>query len=64
MTGEVRTTIHILISGHFRVQLPDEDVTLTEQGDYVMWGSGVDHNYEALEDSVVLVVRWPSVPLG
>ena len=63
-TREVRTTLHLLISGRFRVQLPDEDVTLTEQGDYVMWGPGVDHNYEALEDSVVLAVRWPSLELG
>jgi hypothetical protein len=64
VTGEVRTTFHLLISGRFRVRLPDEDVTLTEQGDYVMWGPGVDHSYEALEDSVVLVVRWPSAELG
>jgi hypothetical protein len=45
VTGEVRTTLHRLISGRFRVQLPDEEVTLTEQGDYVMWGPGVDHSY-------------------
>jgi hypothetical protein len=25
-----------------------------------MWGPGVDHSWEALEDSVVLTVRWPS----
>jgi len=25
----------------------------------VMWGPGVDHSWEALEESTVLAVRWP-----
>lgn len=35
---------------------------LAEQGDYVVWGKGVDHSWYAEEGSVVLTVRWPSVP--
>ncbi|CAM5634000.1 hypothetical protein SVIOM342S_04457 [Streptomyces violaceorubidus] len=27
-----------------------------------MWGRGVDHSWYAEEESVVLTVRWPSVP--
>ena len=28
----------------------------------MVWGRGVDHSWYAEEDSVVLTVRWPSVP--
>jgi hypothetical protein len=38
------------------------DAALAEPGDYVLWGRGVDHSWEAEQDSVVLIVRWPSVP--
>lgn len=61
-TGEVRTALLVLISGRFRVELPDGGVTLSEQGDYIVWGKGVDHSWYAEEESVVLTVRWPSVP--
>jgi quercetin dioxygenase-like cupin family protein len=36
-------------------------VLLERQGDYVVWGPGVDHSWRAEEESVVLTVRWPSV---
>jgi hypothetical protein len=61
-TGEVRTALLVLISGRFRVDLPDREVVLSQQGDYVIWGPGVDHSWYAEEPSVVLTVRWPSVP--
>jgi len=57
-----RTTLVILISGKFRVDLTGGGKTLSRQGDYVMWGPGVDHSWQALAGSVVLTVRWPSVP--
>lgn len=60
--GEERTALLILISGRFRVELPGRSVLLAEQGDYVVWGKGVDHSWHAEEESVVLTVRWPSVP--
>lgn len=62
VTGEDRTALLVLISGRFRVELPGRSVLLTEQGDYVVWGRGVDHSWAAEEESVVLTVRWPSVP--
>jgi mannose-6-phosphate isomerase-like protein (cupin superfamily) len=62
VTGEERTTLLILISGRFRVEVPGRSVVLTEQGDYIVWGKGVDHSWYAEEASVVLSVRWPSVP--
>lgn len=55
-----RTTLVILVQGHFRVDLTDGSSTMERQGDYVMWGPGIDHSWEALADSLVLTVRWPS----
>lgn len=60
--GEERTALQVLISGRFRVDFPGRSVVLERQGDYVVWGHGVDHSWVAEEESVVLTVRWPSVP--
>ncbi|WP_051696410.1 signal peptidase I [Streptomyces sp. NRRL S-244] len=60
--GEERTALQVLISGRFRLEFPGRTVVLAEQGDYVVWGRGVDHSWYAEEDAVVLTVRWPSVP--
>jgi hypothetical protein len=51
----------MLISGRFRVELPGRDVLLAKQGDYVVF-HGIGHSWQAEEESVVLAVRWPSVP--
>jgi mannose-6-phosphate isomerase-like protein (cupin superfamily) len=61
-SGERRTALLVLISGRFRVELPDQTVLLDKQGDYVVWGPGVDHSWWAEEESTVLTVRWPSIP--
>jgi hypothetical protein len=60
--GEKRAALLVLISGRFRVELPGRRVLLSGQGDYVVWGHGVDHSWYAEEESVVLTVRWPSIP--
>lgn len=60
--GEARTTFAVLVSGRFRLRFPDRDVLLAEPGDYVVWGRGVDHSWVAEQESVMLIVRWPSVP--
>ena len=61
-SGEQRTTMIILIDGRFRVDLNECSVTLAAQGDYLMWGPGIDHSWQALAPSVAVVIRWPSVP--
>ncbi|SCL52560.1 signal peptidase I [Micromonospora chersina] len=61
-TGERRTALLVLISGAFRIELRDRTVVLRAPGDYVVWGRGVDHSWYAERESVVLTVRWPSVP--
>lgn len=55
-----RTTLVIMVHGAFQIDLTDASVTLSAQGDYVVWGPGIDHTWEALDDSIVITVRWPS----
>ena len=57
-----RTTVAILISGKYEILFRDQAKILAKQGDFVMWGKDRDHRGRALEDSVVLTVRWPSIP--
>lgn len=61
-TGDQRTTLLLLVKGKFRVDLTEGSSVLSEQGDYAMWRSGIDHSWEALTDSVIVTVRWPSTP--
>lgn len=64
-TGEQRTTLLLLVEGRFRLDLRsgghDDTVTLSRRGDYVLWGPGTDHSWQAELDSVVITVRWPSL---
>jgi hypothetical protein len=61
VTTEERTSLHVLISGRFRIEVPGRSVLLAEHGDYaVLHRTG--HSWTAEDDSVVLTVRWPSVP--
>jgi quercetin dioxygenase-like cupin family protein len=57
-----RSTLVLMVQGSFRIDLTEATVTLTRQGDYVVWGPGIDHTWEALSDSVVVTIRWPSSP--
>jgi len=62
-------TILMLVSGRWRLELASSEqhatptpVTLETQGDYVLWEKGLDHRWRAEADSVVITVRWPSMP--
>jgi hypothetical protein len=61
VTDEKRTAVLILISGRFRVELPGRDLLLVRQGDYLVF-RGIGHSWLAEEESVVISVRWPSIP--
>jgi quercetin dioxygenase-like cupin family protein len=52
----------ILVSGRFCVNLTVGSVRLERQGDYAVWGPGIDRSWKAEDDSVVITVRWPSLP--
>lgn len=62
------TTISVLIEGSlkltFHIDGSQEDVTLAAKGDYVVFGPEVVHSWEALGDTIVLSVRFPSVEVG
>lgn len=61
VTGDKRTTLVLLVQGRFHVKFRDGDAPLSRQGDYLVWGPGTDHYWQAEEDSVVVTVRWPSL---
>ena len=61
VASEKRSAMLLLVSGRFRVELPERTVLLAQQGDYVVF-HGLSHSWFAEEASVVLAVRWPSVP--
>lgn len=55
------TSVAILISGRFEIRFPEQTpsvATLQRQGDFVLYEPGVAHTWQALEDSVILTVRW------
>ncbi len=62
-TGEDRTTLFMLISGKWRLDLTVGTFTLDRPGDYIVWGPGIDHSWQAQADSTVLTIRWPSSQL-
>lgn len=57
-----RITVVFQVSGEFRIDLTEGSFTLERKGDYLIWGPGIDHSWEALTDAVVVTVRWPSCP--
>jgi len=61
VSAETRTALIILVRGRFRVDFPDRSVVLGEQGDYVVF-DGVEHSWCAEEESIIVGVRWPSIP--
>ncbi|MGH3766058.1 MAG: signal peptidase I [Pseudonocardiaceae bacterium] len=60
-SDDQRTTLVLLVEGNFVVNLTEGRAELTRQGDYAVWGPGIDHSWEARENSVVITVRWPSL---
>ena len=56
------TTLSILVRGRFRLRFPERDIVLAQEGDYALWPPGIAHEWLAEEASVVVTVRWPSVP--
>jgi hypothetical protein len=61
VTDDPRSMLSVLVSGRFRIDLPDRSVVLAEPGDYIVF-HGVNHTWHAEEASVVVSVRWPSLP--
>ena len=62
--GNPVRTLNILIRGKFVLVFPDQEVSLEQEGDFVLFGPGVAHSFRSIEESLVLTVRWPSLPPG
>jgi mannose-6-phosphate isomerase-like protein (cupin superfamily) len=60
--GNPVKTLNILIRGHFVLRFPDREVPLVNEGDFVLFGPDVPHSFRSEQESLVLTVRWPSVP--
>jgi len=45
----------------FQVDGTDHVVTMSEAGDYVIFGPEIVHGWEAIGDTIVLSVRFPSI---
>jgi len=61
-------TISVLIEGSlkltFHIGDSQQEVILRTKGDYVIFGPEVVHSWEAIGDTIVLSVRFPSVEVG
>ena len=61
-------TISVLIEGSLKLTFhtgdSQEEVILRTKGDYVIFGPEVVHSWEAIGDTIVLSVRFPSVEAG
>ena len=62
------TTVSVLIEGSlkltFHIDDSQHEVILRTKGDYVIFGPEVVHSWEAIGDTIVLSVRFPSVEVG
>jgi len=63
--SKVSTTISILVSGSFVVRLrvggETHEVFMGTPGDFAIYGPGIPHSWEALEECLVISVRFPSI---
>jgi len=55
-------TLCILVSGRFLIDFGKQKVLLKRRGDYVFWIPEVAHTWSAVADTVILTIRWPSLP--
>jgi hypothetical protein len=62
--GNPVKTLNILIRGHFVLLFPDREVSLENEGDFVLFGPGVPHSFRSMQESLVFTARWPSMAPG
>jgi hypothetical protein len=57
-------SIAILLSGKININFTEtnKSAVLENEGDFAIWNSGIFHNYEFIEDTTVITIRWPSIP--
>jgi hypothetical protein len=60
--SEEATTLCVLIKGQVSIQFPGRECLLSQEGDYAIWSAGVPHRWVVVQESLILTVKWPSVP--
>lgn len=57
-------SLAVLVYGKHLIKFPSlgKEVILEKEGDYLFFPKGVDHTWETLEDTLMLTIRWPSIP--
>lgn len=57
-------SLTILVRGKFRIHFPKQGLTyvLEKEGDFIFWDPFIEHGWDVLEDSVLITVRWSSIP--
>ncbi|MDP2874253.1 MAG: hypothetical protein Q8N84_03105 [bacterium] len=57
-------SLAILISGKYQISLltTDQKFLLEKEGDYLFYQPTVPHRAEAFEDTLMIAIRWPSLP--
>ena len=63
----VATTISVLVRGIMQITFEADGsaqrVTLKDAGDYVIFGPDLVHGWEAVTDSVIVSIRFPSIDI-
>ena len=57
-------TLNVLIRGRFVLLFPDHEVLLENEGDFVLFGPDIAHSFRSEDESLVMTVRWPSIPVS
>ncbi len=55
-------TLCVLIKGIVFIRFPWTECILAHEGDYVIWSADLPHRLTVVEDSLMLTIRWPSIP--
>lgn len=57
-------TLTFLIRGKIALKFPDQNrkIILEKEGDYVYLDKGISHTWSVLEETLILTIRWPSIP--
>ena len=51
-------TLAIAVYGYIRMNFAEGDIYMKEEGDYIYWSPDAPHEFEFLENSLIITLRW------
>jgi len=51
-------TLAVAIYGNIRINFGEEDIHMKKEGDYIYWSPDRPHEFEFIEDGLVISIRW------